>query len=56
MDAGTAVYLLGSILNRLNSTDSDMIEEFSQVIDKLVRTDVSAMLYSYRPLLKSAVT
>ena len=44
VDAGTAVYLLGSILNRFNSTDSDMLEEFSQVINSMVyRTDVSAI-------------
>ena len=56
VDAGTAVYLLGSILNRLNSTDGDLLEEFSQVINKLVyRTDVSAMIYSHRTSLKSAV-
>ena len=33
VDAVTVVYLLGSILNRLNSVDSDMLEEFSQVIN-----------------------
>ena len=51
VDAVTAVYLLGSILNRLNSVDSDMLEEFSQVINQLVyRTDVSAMFHLCRSL------
>ena len=32
VDSGTAVYLLGSILNRLNSTDNkDKFNEFNEV-------------------------
>ena len=56
VDAGAAVYLLGSIPNHFNSTDSVTLEEFQTGDNSLIyRTDVSAKLYSYRTLLKSAV-